>query len=156
MFITVSLPIIYGSFALILFKKYMLGTSNTSRTNSQKMVTKWKLFSICRNKFQIFLQVFLIALINVLTTAISVAFQLNLINEMEWLTTMEMFLYMQAHGSIFLWIIYQCVFHKEPGYWYNPCNFFTVKNLFCQRTFLPVTFLRDKLSRNKIRRNKLR
>ena len=40
-----------------------------------------------------------------LTTTISTGFQLNLIPEMEWLTTVEQFLYMQAHGSTFLAII---------------------------------------------------
>ena len=53
------------------------------------------IFQFCdwiRNKFQIFLQVILIALINVLTATICVAFQLGLISEMEWLTTTELFL----------------------------------------------------------------
>ena len=40
----------------------------------------------------------MLSFINFLTASISVAFQLNLINEMEWLTTAGMFLHMQAHG----------------------------------------------------------
>ena len=47
---------------------------------------------------KIFAQVVIIALVNFLTASICVGFQLNLIHQFEWLTTAEIFLYMQAHG----------------------------------------------------------